>query len=187
MHALKVQVKFFSSGTPDVMAYVPVFHRWIRDAVLKELMLDVADYSHVPNGPDVLLVGDAADYSLDRFGGRLGLLYAGKREAQSEEGPFALGLRKALNACKLLESEPGPTAPLAFRSDEVLIRVADRLRAPNDDATFERLLPQIRAALQKVYGGSELELRRVGGPREMFSVEVRAAGAPSIGELARRA
>ncbi len=186
MHALKVQVKFFATGTPDVLTYVPVFHRWIRDGVLKELMIDVADYSHVPNGPDVVMVGDAADYVLDRAAGRLGLLYVGKREAESAQGPFALGLKKALNACKLLEGE-ATSAPLSFRTDELLIRVGDRLRAPNDDATFERLLPSLRAPLEKLYAGSELSLRRVGEARELFSVEVRAPGAPSIAELAARA
>jgi hypothetical protein len=187
MHALKVQVKIFAAGAPDVMGYVPIFHRWIRDSVLKELIIDVVDYSHVANGPEVLMVGDAADYALDRGAGRIGLLYVGKRESETAEGPFALGLKKALNACRLLEAETGPTVPLAFSSSELEIRVADRLRAPNDDATFERLLPSLRAPLEKLYAGTQFELRRVGTPRDLFSVEVRAAGAPSIAELAQRA
>ena len=36
---------------------VAVFHQWIRDGVCPEMLIDVADYRHVPAGPGVLLIG----------------------------------------------------------------------------------------------------------------------------------
>ena len=30
---------------------IPVFHSWIQNRVCEELLLDVADYRHVPDGP----------------------------------------------------------------------------------------------------------------------------------------
>jgi hypothetical protein len=162
-----------------------VFHRWIRDSVLGELLIDVVDYSHVANGPEVVLLGHASDYMLDRQGGRLGLLYASKREPASDEGSFLPALRRALRACLLLEREQGPE-PLAFRSDELLIRINDRLIAPNTDETFRRFEPALKAALERLYTGGGFELRRVGEPRDLFSVAVRASSAPPLGELAAR-
>jgi hypothetical protein len=185
MHADKVQVKVFSSTPIEVDSYIPVFHRWIRDNVLGELLVDVVDYSHVANGPEVVLLGHASDYVLDRQGGRLGLLYGAKREPLSDEGSFLPALRRALRACLLLEREQGPQ-PLAFRSDELQIRINDRLRAPNEEETFRRIEPALRAALEQLYAGVAFELRRVGEPRDLFTVEVRAPQAPPLGALAAR-
>ena len=185
MHADKVQVKVFSSTQISVESYIPVFHRWIRDSVLGELMIDVVDYSHVANGPEVVLLGHASDYMLDRQGGRLGLLYSVKRELPSDEGSFLPPLRRALRACLLLEREQGPE-PLAFRTDELLIRINDRLLASNDDATFQRFEPALKAALKRLYGDAGFEVMRVGEPRDAFSVAVRAPSAAPLGELAAR-
>jgi hypothetical protein len=72
MYADKVQVKIFASSPIAVESYIPVFHRWIRDNVLNELLIDVVDYSHVPNGPEVVLLGHASDYMLEQAGARDG-------------------------------------------------------------------------------------------------------------------
>ncbi|HWA72458.1 MAG TPA: hypothetical protein VG937_08995 [Polyangiaceae bacterium] len=185
MYADKVQVKVFASSPISVESYIPVFHRWIRDNVLNELLIDVVDYSHVPNGPEVVLLGHAADYVLDREGGRLGLLYSAKRVPATDEGSFLPALRRAITASLLIEKEPGPV-PLAFRSDELLIRINDRLRAPNDDAGFRSVEPELKKALDRLYAGSAFELRRVGEPRDLLSIQVRAASAPPLGQLAPR-
>jgi hypothetical protein len=103
----------------------------------------------------------------------------------TDEGSFVPALRRALSASLLIEREPGPK-PLAFRSDELLLRINDRLRAPNDDAAFRRLEPEITAALKRLYADVPFELRRVGEPRDLLSIEVRAPSAPPLGQLAAR-
>lgn len=186
MHAEKIQVKVFSSGKPDVPGYVPVFQRWIRDRVLSEHLIDVVDYSHVAEGPEVALIGHESDYVLDRASGKLGLLYASKRNAVSEHGAFLPALQRVFNACLLLETEAGPQVPLAFCTDQLLVRVADRLGAPNNDATFKRFEPALREALARIYANTPFTLSRVGTPRELFSIEVRAPAAPPLGDLLPR-
>ena len=37
-------------------AIIPVFHKWIREQSIDELLIDVADYTHLPTGPNALLV-----------------------------------------------------------------------------------------------------------------------------------
>jgi hypothetical protein len=183
MFAEKVQIKLFASVEAHVEAYLPVFHRWIRENVLNELLIDVVDYSHVANGPELVLLGHASDYMLDRADGRLGLLYASKREPATDEGSFLPALRRAVRAARLLSQEPSVKAPFSFRTDTLLLRIADRLNAPNTDETFSRIEPALRSALASVYGDISARIVRVGEPRDLFSVEVSVPNAPPLDKL----
>jgi hypothetical protein len=183
----KIQVKFYSKLNADALEYVPIFHRWIRDRELDELLIDVADYSHVKHGPDVVLIGHESDYALDRAMGRLGLLYAQKRPRHSDAGdPWLTALERALKAALKLERETSPTVGLTFRTDEFTLRVADRLLAPNTDATFQRLRPEIERALRVLFGPAPVALSRSGDERELFSVDVKVPVAPALPELVAR-
>lgn len=182
----KIQVKFFSKFNADALEYVPVFQRWIRGRELDELLIDVADYSHVKHGPDVVLIGHESDYVIDRAMGKLGLLYAQKRPRDGSGDPWLAALKRALTAALKLEGEPSPTTRLSFRTDEFSLRVADRLAAPNTDAAFERLKPSIESALRTVFGPIPFSLARAGDARELFSVDVRAPTAPHLSELVSR-
>ncbi len=182
----KIQVKLFSRLNADTLEYVPIFHRWIREHELDELLIDVVDYSHVKHGPEVALIGHESDYVLDRAAGKLGLLYAQKRPRKSPSNPWLGAIERALQASVRLQGEASPTIPLAFRSDELTLRVADRLFAPNTDATFARLLPEVEGALEVLYGSTAFTMTRTGSPRELFAIDVQAPGAPPLGELLSR-
>ena len=72
-----VNIKIFAQADKsfNVTDAIPVFHRWIQKRNLPEMLIDVADYSHVPEGPGVLLIAHEANYSLDCARNQLGLLY----------------------------------------------------------------------------------------------------------------
>jgi hypothetical protein len=182
----KIQVKLFSKLNVDAFEYVPVFHRWIRQHELDELLIDVVDYSHVKHGPEVLLIGHESDYVIDRSLGKLGLLYVQKRPRSALGNPWLAALQRALQAAIKLESETSPTVELAFRTDELSLRVADRLLAPNDETTYERLNPELQDALGTLFGSTSFSLTRAGTSRELFSVDVKAPGAPPLPELLSR-
>jgi hypothetical protein len=182
----KLQVKILSALNADSLEYVPIFHQWIRERRLDELLIDVVDYSHVRHGPEVMLVGHESDYVIDRTGGRLGLLYAQKRPRPTACSPWLGALKRALAAGALLQQEVTPTMPLAFRSDTLILRVADRLSAPNSDETFKRWLPAVESALEVLYGTTPFTLTRTGTPRDLFAIEVQAPGAPALDELLAR-
>src|ERR1700689_1480437 len=55
----------------DLEPLIPIFHSWIEGKIFEELLLDVADYRHVPEGPGVVLIGLQADYGGDKTVGRL--------------------------------------------------------------------------------------------------------------------
>jgi hypothetical protein len=157
-------------------AALAVFHRWIRESACEELLIDVADYRHVPAGPGVILVGHEANYSLDNGGNRLGLLYNRKAplEASAEEN-IAQAVRAALAACRRLEEEPEFEGRLRFGpADEIEITINDRALAPNTDETFASLKPAIESALRAAYGAVEFGLERLGDARERLRIGVQA-------------
>jgi hypothetical protein len=187
MEAKKLQVKFFlENESVKLEDIVPVFHAWIREHKLgTEMLVDVADYAHVQDGPGVVLIGDASDYYLDLADGRPGLLYSRKRwasENASERVEDAL--RRALNACRLLESE-ALAVPLRFRTDEVLFRINERLHSENTDAGFAKVRPVLEQAFAKLYGKAP-SLERQGEARELLTVKASSPGAADVKTLLDR-
>ena len=152
MDLYKIGVKIFV-GNPEAVNlrdFIAVFQRWIQQKKIADhQLIDVHDYSHVHNGPGILLVAHEGNFSMDQDGGRLGLYYYRKQPLQGGlETNLKNVFQTALQACKLLESEPELNG-IKFRTDEVLVVTNDRLLAPNDAATRARLEPVIAKALGK--------------------------------------
>jgi len=185
MKSEKLQIKFFAKPNAafDVEAVVPVFHRFIREQVFDEQMIDVADYKHVKHGPGVVIIGDANDYFLDEGEGRPGLLFSRKRHGSGPEGRLREGFARALKACTLLEAAPELGGKLSFATDEVLVRLPDRLNAPNEDATFADFVPELSQLLDKLYGAGNYAVERGAAAPEAFSVRVKAKTSPALGSL----
>lgn len=185
MKSEKLQIKFFAKPNAafDLETIVPVFHRFIREHAFDELMIDVADYKHVKNGPGVVLVGDANDYYLDEAEGRPGLQFSRKRHGSGPEGRLREGFARALKACSLLEAAPELSGKLSFATDEILIRLPDRLNAPNDDATFEEVSQEVSALLDKLYGAGSFSIERGAAAPEPLSLRVKAKSAPALSTL----
>jgi len=182
MQATKFQVKLYAkAGDIDLEKLVPVFHEWIRaKKIPDELLIDVADYAHVPQGPGVVLIGHQSDYYLDVADDRPGLLYSRKR---GFEGDFQAGVedafRRALKACQLLENES--SLGFEFATDEVLFRVQDRLNAPNEEATYDAYKPALEQAANAFFGGAPA-LERLGGEREPFAVRISTGATGSVAD-----
>ena len=174
MNVQHINIKFFienpeSVNLPD---YSAVFNTWIQRHVTEELLIDVADYLHVHNGPGLILIGHEADYSLDNRAGRLGLLY--NRKAQLDgttQEKIAQAARAALAAATLLEKENG----VKFNAQEAQVIINDRLIAPNTTETFAALEPHLKAFFDKLYNGTEYAITNNVDPRERFTVNVKAA------------
>ena len=162
-----IHIKLFveSPAAVRLADAIPVFHRWIQTSAVPGLLIDVADYSHVINGPGVVLIGHEAYYSLDANRGRVGLLYQRKAKA---DGAGAENLRNALQAAQaaaaLLEQEPEFAGKLRFRQDQVAVTLNDRLLYPNNDETWAAVEPALRAVLDGY------TLVRNENPRELFEV-----------------
>jgi hypothetical protein len=174
--AVRIGAKLYARN-PEVVvadAYVPLFHGWIQRRGLDGVPIDVADYGHVPDGPGVILIGHEADRSLDLGEGRPGVLYQRKRQGEgSLEDRLAAAIAAADDLADAIEADPA-AGGVRFGRDEILLRVNDRLNAPNDDATLDALRPAIDAALASVRPGRAATVERVlDDPRGPFRARVR--------------
>lgn len=122
---------------------IVIFHRWIREQAVPGLLIDVADYGHLPESPNVLLVAHEANYVFDCYQ-RAGLAYAVKRRTP---GPLA---SRIADAAHVLFSAAGrlrqdtsddPDGPMPFRTDRIELVVNDRLHA-RKTADVERALQE---------------------------------------------
>jgi hypothetical protein len=179
MESSKLQVKFYLEGAADVkLAEVaPVFHSWIQTHALAEHMLiDVADYAHVPDGPGILLVSDEANIYFDQFDGRLGLTYSRKRPiAGTFADRLAAVVGYARQACELLEASPVLNGA-KFGTGEVSFKINDRLAAPNTAATFAEIRPELEKAAKEIFGAG-VRLEHKGNEKQVFEVRMTGAGA----------
>jgi hypothetical protein len=173
---VRIGAKLYAENPGVIVAddYVPLFHGWIQRRILDGTPIDVADYKHVPDGPGIMLIGHEADRALDYGEGRPGVLYQRKRQGEGTlEERFAAAIAAADRTAAEIEGDPS-SAGVRFGRDEILLRVNDRLRAPNDDATLEELRPAIVAALGTMRPGRDAEIARVtDDPRGPLTIRVR--------------
>ena len=171
MNVQHINFKIFIENpeTVNLADYSAVFTSWIQKQAFEELLIDVADYLHVHNGPGIMLIGHEADYSLDNRAGRLGLLY--NRKAQLDgttHAKLAQAARAALTAAQILEEENG----LEFNTSEVQIIINDRLLVPNTAESFEALESDVRVFFNKLYSDADFTLAHQSDPRERFTINV---------------
>jgi hypothetical protein len=164
-----INIKIFldRASKVDLADAVGVFHRWIKDSVCPEMLIDVAEYRHVPAGPGVLLIGHEANYSFDERENRVGLLYNRKEALDGNfQSRLAQAHNAALAACDRLEREEIFAGKLKFDRSALEVFINDRLLAPNTDETWQALKPE----LETYFAGSKIERR--GEPRDLFRVVV---------------
>lgn len=154
MNPKRIAIKLFTArdvGLHEMSPFIGVFHRFIQEAAVPGLLLDVADYIHVPDGPGVILIGHDVDYGIDRTGGRSGLLTVRKRAGDLDAAALlreTLGM--ALATAKALADDD--SVSLGFAFDEALVAFPDRLAAPNTAESFELMNKELEPALRRFFG-----------------------------------
>ena len=168
----RLGIKLFATGSTFVRVkdFVPIFHSWIQKQCVKDhLLIDVHDYSHIHNGPGILLVAHEGNFTTDLAEGRLGLAYFRKLPAGNTlEETLSASLRSVREAASLIEDEPSLDGRMRFRNDELLVISNDRLLAPNDTATFEGLQP----TLAKVFGANSRFTHSSAGTKDRLTIQV---------------
>lgn len=161
-------------------------HRLIQARSLAETCVDVADYSHVPEGPGVMLICHEAHYSLERVQGHLGLRCAGKRGFEGDAGARIRKIvGKTLRLAELAESHEVLSGRLQFDTSAATLWLEDRLIAPNTDETFAAFAPVLAETLTPVWGAPPI-LARGTSPKERFQVDITFPAAPPIATLLSR-
>lgn len=189
MQIQQLSVKVFAMpGFLDQGDLIPIFHRWIREKALPGvLLIDVADYRHVPDGPGVMIIAHEAHYGLDSGDGELGFLYSRKRDPV---GDAQARLREAFGAvfqaCKLLEAEPSLGGKLRFDYGRLEVRLMSRLVAPNTAEAFGQLRQDLEPFLAQLYGGADVALTHRDDPKRPLAVRAQVAGTHDVNALLSR-
>src|SRR5579871_2313402 len=169
----RVKLMATPESRPRLGDAIPVFHRWIQEKRLPEMMIDVSDYEHVPSGPGIILVCHEAIYGLDEGKGKLGLVYNRRTALNgSVEDRLRQAVTSAESAAALLEQEPEFAGKLHFDRNAWEVVVNDRLLAPNTESTWKALEPAIRKVFDHVIGAGKYQLEHHADPRELFRVTV---------------
>lgn len=165
--------------------YIAVFHRFIQEAAVPGLLVDVADYAHVPDGPGIALIGHEVDYGLDLVGGRSGLLCVSKREGGRELGElFGITLGRLAAAARALEA--AEEVDVAFATDALELVVFDRLAAPNTAESAALAQKELEpAARERLGAGVALEHVSGDDPRRALTLHLSGA-AIDLAALAER-
>jgi hypothetical protein len=163
---------------------VPVFHSWIQDQVYDEQLVDVADYTHVPAGPGVILIGLEGDYSVDNTDARLGVRYNRKTVLDgNNQDRLNQAARAALNALQRLEEEPSLEGTLRFNGHDVEVFMNDRLLAPNREESREKLKPEFERFAERLFGAGKYSLSFNSDPRRLLTVFLKASQPVAVGDL----
>jgi hypothetical protein len=184
MDLQKLNVKFFTERADAIPLtdFIGVFNSWIQAS--EGAYYDLADYSHVPGGPGMVLVAHEANVSMDNTGDRLGLLYSRKQLLEGSNGEklrWVFGA--ALENCRRLEGEPALQGRLKFGGSEALFLINDRLIAPNAEATYQGIKPDLEAFLRQLYAGARFTLAWRQDPRQRFSLSIRTEGRFDVADL----
>lgn len=163
--------------------FIGVFHRFIQEGAVPGLLVDVADYAHVPDGPGIVLIGHEVDYGLDLVGGRSGLLTLCKREGAR---PLAAVFRTALAraAAAALALEVAGEVSLSFAPDAWELVLFDRLAAPNSAESAALAAVELEPAARELLGaGVVIEHASGDDPRRALTLHLSGASA-GLAELA---
>ncbi len=192
MNLQQLDVKLFARPGADAIdpeAYIGIFHRWIQEHRLGRdfLLIDVADYRHVPEGPGVMIIAHGAHWKLETSGGELGLAFARKRDAF---GPAADKLTEAftwaLRAAAALEKEPILGGKLAFRTDRIRLQVVSRAAATSRPEDFAALAPDLTAIASRLWPGATPAIDPVSHTGEPLAAELRVPTDETVAALLAR-
>ncbi|HEY2990023.1 MAG TPA: hypothetical protein VGL11_20080 [Candidatus Binatia bacterium] len=174
MNLQKINVKFFVAdpGAVQLEPFVGIFNSWIQAADGE--YYDLADYSHVPDGPGILLIAHEANISMDNSGNELGLLYNRKQPLEgSNREKLRRAFAAALQYCRRIEAESVLEGRLHFRGGEALVLINDRLLAPNTEETLGAIRADVEDLVRTLYAGSEFSLQREQDPRKRFGLRIK--------------
>lgn len=146
MNPHRLVVRFRLASPPaDLSPAIDVFHRCIQRGLVEGLVLDVADYRHVPDGPGVLLVGHDVDYGVND------VAFTVTRKHSTDDDAAAQlrdALRMGLGTITAIEDEG--TFPIDVDRSRFTVGVFDRSLGSRDEVEAE-LRKAVEAVTSELY------------------------------------
>jgi len=184
MELQKIEIKFFAVEREPVplTAFIDLFHGWIQasDGVYH----DVADYSHMHQGPGIVLVAPDFYVSVDETGGRRGFLFSQKAQLEgTNQERLVRVFRNALENCRRLQAEPALQRKVEFRFDEFEITLNDRLLAPNGEESYQAFTAEVEPFVSGLFGGAPISLQQESDARRRVRLRIQAIAPVEVATL----
>jgi hypothetical protein len=181
----KINIKFGIDAPADADwdALLNIFSRWRLEE--GEEILDLADYSHVPEAPSIILVSKRWQLGVDfsrgtgenRTGGWAGLLYASRKGLGGDLGARLRSvLMSALERFQRLAGEKEFPRGVTILYGELDIAFNDRLLVPNNDEMDTLVRPAVEEVLAALYGNDGCSVEREDDPGRRLAYCATAAG-----------
>ena len=175
MDLQKFGIKLYltTNGSFDSKDFIPVFHNWIQDKVVDDhLLIDVADYSHIPDGPGVMLIAHEGHFSLDQENYQSGIMYMRKTEI---EGDFIQRFNKVLTttieaANRLTKNNINKDVDFIHNSFRFIAN--DRRVAENTHENQKLYQDKVQKALSELYPTCEVEYENISIENERLAFTV---------------
>ena len=165
MHKFGLKRKIKSIQT-DIESFVPLFHNWIQeDRIPNHIMVDVANYKHISDGPGIMLIAHEGHFSLDFEDNDLGLLYMRKTPLGDNISETLSSIQQILDfAVELIKIDSAIGEKIEFSEQYQLIS-NDRYEFPNDVESEKKLLlaasgvfSEAVISVAEIFKGSRLKI-----------------------------
>ena len=175
MDLQKFGVKLFFNTNANYSSknFVPVFHNWIQNKAIDDhLLIDVADYSHIPDGPGVMLIAHEGNFSLDQESQQPGIMYMRKTEITGRfTKRFNTVLSTVIKAANRL-GDNDVNKRVDFNPNSFRFIANDRLYAENTADNQDLYKQKIQKALDGRYPDSQFEFGDVSDENERLAFTV---------------
>ena len=175
MYLQKFGIKLYinNDGSFNSKDFIPVFHNWIQEKVVSNhLLIDVADYSHIPDGPGVMLISHEGHYSLDQESQKPGIMYMRIRDMEGNfKDRFIKVFSIAIEAANLLKKNK-INQKIDFSTDSFRFIANDRRIAKNTSDNQKIYQKEVHIALEDMYPQSKWEYKDVSHANERLAFTV---------------
>ena len=175
MDLQKFGIKLFLQPNGSYLSrdYILELHRWIQnDSISEHMLIDVVDYSHIPDGPGIILVAHEGHFCLDQENQRPGILYMRKTEIDgSFKNRFNKVLSIAIQAAQLL-SKNKTDQELDFFQNSLRFISNDRLLADNIDENQKLYTETVNKLLKEKFPSSKFEFDNYSQGQERLAFDV---------------
>ena len=169
-----IKLYFQINGSDPSRNFIPELHRWIQNNSIPEHMLiDVVDYSHITDGPGIMLVAHEGHFSLDKEHQKPGILYMRKTDLSgSFKDRFNKVLSITIQAAQLLKNN-NIEKELDFSPNSFRFITNDRLYAENTADNQSLYKKEIQKALDDMYPNSSVDYKDLSDEKERLAFTVK--------------
>ena len=168
-----IKLFFQPNGSYPSRDFIPELHRWIQnDFIPQHMLIDVVDYSHILDGPGIMLIAHEAHFSMDQENHESGILYMRKIELN---GNFTERLEKvfqtSIQMAKML-SQYSKNEELKWILNAFRFIANDRRLAHNNQKNRKLYSKLVKIFLNEKYPTSNWEITGYTGGNERLAFTI---------------